>query len=253
MGRIFMAGDTHGWTRDTKKLTAKGFPESRKLTKEDVVIQLGDFGWVWYPFGQNKEQEHWLNYLATRTYTLVVCLGNHENYDEIETLPLIDKFGGTVRVIERDSKKFGKGEIYLLERGQVYTINGKTFFAFGGAKSYDMTNRIEGKSWWRHEVPTYAEFEQGMVALDEVNWEVDYIISHTCPTTIMGEFIHISEYEPKFKDPVAEYLSEVYKKIKFKEWHFGHHHMDLRVDLSNTDDGIFQCHFKKQPYELSIS
>lgn len=58
--KLFVCGDTHGMTKDTQKLNSDNFPEQKKLTKEDLLIQLGDFGWVWFPLGKNKEQEYWL-------------------------------------------------------------------------------------------------------------------------------------------------------------------------------------------------
>ena len=120
--KIFVCGDTHGMPRDIKKLNTTHFPEQKNLTKEDVLIQLGDFGWVWYPIGSNKEQEYWLDWIASRNYTLAVVLGNHENYDVIEKLPIEEKWGDTVKVLQRE-----KGSIYFLKRGGVYSINGKKF------------------------------------------------------------------------------------------------------------------------------
>ena len=43
--KIFATGDTHGnfeWFRP------EYFPEGGELTKEDVVLQLGDFSGVWF-------------------------------------------------------------------------------------------------------------------------------------------------------------------------------------------------------------
>ena len=48
---LFVCGDTHGMTKDTQKLNSENFPEQKELTKDDVLIQLGDFGWVWFPLG----------------------------------------------------------------------------------------------------------------------------------------------------------------------------------------------------------
>ncbi|HEO98899.1 MAG TPA: metallophosphoesterase [Epsilonproteobacteria bacterium] len=42
-GRIFVCGDTHGMCEDTQKLNGRNFPEQKSLTKNDVLIQLGDF------------------------------------------------------------------------------------------------------------------------------------------------------------------------------------------------------------------
>ena len=117
---IFFCGDTHGRPADTDKLSNKNWKEQKELTKEDVLIQLGDFGWIWYEFGINKEQEFWLDNLAARKYTLAIVPGNHENYNIINNLPIEDKWGAPVRVLTRKT-----GVIYFLERGYVYLINGK--------------------------------------------------------------------------------------------------------------------------------
>lgn len=97
---------------DTEKLNAKKFPIQKELTSEDVLIQLGDFGWVWYPLDTNKEQEYWLAWLAGKKYTLAVVLGNHENYDVINALPVEKKWGNYVKVLKCDT-----GNTYFLKRG----------------------------------------------------------------------------------------------------------------------------------------
>ena len=43
--KIFTTGDTHG---NFERLRPEYFPEGLELTKEDVVLQLGDFGGVWF-------------------------------------------------------------------------------------------------------------------------------------------------------------------------------------------------------------
>jgi hypothetical protein len=248
--RTFVCGDVHGKI-DIKKLSTEFWPEQRELTKEDVLIQLGDFGWIWHPLAQNNpEQNYWLNWLGTRKYTLLVVLGNHENYDEIEQLPECQKFNGTVQYLEV-SGRHGDGIIYFAKRGEVYEINNKKFWAFGGALSIDKDNRTPGVSWWEGELPTWWDYEYGMKQLDKINWNVDYVVSHTCPVNIVNEIIHKTPYtEGKFKDPVAVYFFEIYKKLLFKEWHFGHFHEDIRLDYTNTGDGIFHVHYNNKPFEL---
>lgn len=246
MPKLLVCGDTHGKI-DLAKLRQKNFPEQKELTKEDILFQLGDFGWIWYPLESNKDQNYWLNWLATRNYTLVVIPGNHENYDEIFSLPIEEKWGGKVRVLE-SKERFGTGKIYFLERGEIYNFYGTKIWAFGGALSSDKDQRILGKDYWAQELPSWKEFEYGMSKLDENNWKVDFVLSHTMPVSIIEDIIHRTIYnEGKFKDPVAEYFEEVYKKLDFKEWHSGHFHSDIKLDFSDTNDGIFQCHYNKKP------
>ena len=56
------------------------------------------------------------------------------------------------------AKDIRKGKIDLLKRGECYTIEGKTFFTFGGAYSIDRLLRKEGVSWWWQELPSPEEF-----------------------------------------------------------------------------------------------
>lgn len=247
---LFVCGDTHGFSSDFRKIRNFNKEHAKELTKDDVLVQLGDAGWIWYALGTNKEQEYWLNWLATRKYIVAVVPGNHENYDEIFKLPLTEKWGGKARYLESKGR-FGEGVIYFLERGEIYTIDGKTIWCFGGALSIDKDDRTLGINYWEQELPTWTEFEHGMNQLDSVNWTVDYIFTHTCPLNIVGDIIHRTPYtEGKFKDPVAEFLYEVYKKIDVKEWHFGHFHEDRKLDYSLTNDGIFQCHYENPPLRI---
>ena len=67
--------------------------------------------------------------------------------------------GGKVHKIRKN--------IYHLMRGQVFILEGKKFFTFGGATSVDKANRTEFISWWKEEMPTGAEFELGFVNLEK--------------------------------------------------------------------------------------
>jgi hypothetical protein len=242
--RVFVCGDTHGIQSDTKKLSNKNFPEAKSLSKEDVVIQLGDFGWLWYPPEKNdKDQEHWLDWLAERPFTIAVIPGNHENYDLIEGLPVKTKWGNDVRVLVRKG-----GNIYILERGRVYAINGKKILAVGGAMSTDKHRRIEGIDWWPQELLSKEEENICLDEIDHHNRKVDYICTHTCPARIIP-YLNLPPYMGmRIKDSVSRFLDYIDNLVEFKEWHFGHFHVDQRI----TDGGgdIYQCHYNKPPYEL---
>lgn len=268
----FVCGDMHGKEFDSRKVSTKKWKGKKGLTKEDVLFQLGDFGWVWYEFGVNKEQEKWLDTLAEQRYTLAVIPGNHENYDVIEKLPTIQKWGAPVRVLKRE-----KGEIYFLERGYVYTVNGKKIFVFGGARSnkrpdnyipptrtymsgfkVDRTPIVEGVNWWSRELPNDEEMERGRKTLEEHNWEVDWVFTHTCPTSIVktineaGKEGKLYKWDKKSEsredDPVSIYLEEIDKKLKFKYLCFGHFHLDWSIDL---DDKTYMCFYRDTPLNMS--
>ena len=120
---VYVTGDTHG-TIDIHKLNSKNFPEGRILTKDDYVIICGDFGFVW---DLGKEEKWWLNWLAAKPWTTLFVDGNHENHDILEQWDVTNWHGGKVH-------KLNESVIHLM-RGQVYEIDGKKWFTFGGAKS----------------------------------------------------------------------------------------------------------------------
>ena len=242
MGRVFVVGDTHGMPRDTKKLNTKNFPEQKELTKEDVVIQLGDFAWIWYALGKNKEQEYWLDWLANKNYTLAVVLGNHENYDIIDTLPWTTKWDNAVQYYEIENGN----KIYFFKRGAIYNINDKKILTIGGAHSIDIADRLPGLTWWRQEDINNKEIQY---ALDEIenDRKVDYVLTHTCPKRIAHHFVHGYDYTEKINCPTAKFLDEIDNLMEFKEWHFGHFHTDYEL---NDYGDIYRCHYVHPPYEL---
>ena len=57
---------------------------------------------------------------------------------------------------------FIKESVIHLMRGQIYTIDGKTFFTFGGGYSCDIETRVEHRSWWQQELPTTQEWNEAL-------------------------------------------------------------------------------------------
>ena len=114
-------------------------------------------------------------------------------------------------------------------RGQVFTIEGKKFFTFGGAASHDKIYRKEGLSWWPGEMPTYEECEDAMKILDNHNWEVDYVITHSAPDNILYRVNPFYGH-----DLATNFLFTVDKELKFTHWYFGHYHIDKNIDDLHT-------------------
>ena len=129
-------------------------------------------------------------------------------------------------------------------RGQVYELGGRKFFTMGGASSHDIQDgilepddsdseekfqqleqrgalfRVNHRSWWAEELPSEAEYLEARANLERVYWNVDYIISHCCPSSIQNVF---SGGIFK-KDALTEFFDEVRQKCTFRYWFFGHVH-----------------------------
>jgi len=215
MNNIYITGDIHG-TLDIKKLGSSFTPLN--CDSSDYVIILGDFGLLWTPY-PSREEKKWLNWFDDQPWTTLVVDGNHENHERFAALRSVDKFKSTVGQI---SKK-----IFHLRRGHVYTIHGKTFFTMGGARSIDQNSRVEGVSWWRGEIPSFAEFDLGLQNLEARDWKVDYILSHTGPTGAIAEYLFsIGVFNNHYAliDPVSKYLDTICEQTQFERCFFGHMH-----------------------------
>jgi hypothetical protein len=228
---IYLTGDCHG---DLKRFSSSNFPEGRELTKDDVVIQLGDFGVIW-GLDFIDSEKYWMKWLGNKPWTTLVIQGNHENHDVIEELPVIEKFGGRVYDYEIDDN-----HIYFSYPGEIFTINDKTFLALPKALSIDQEYRTEGKSWWANELWSKKEEENCLNNLDKINWKVDYVISHTCPQSVIFDTIHQTVYtEGKYYDPTSKLFEFIANKLEFKKWFFGHFHTD--VCFTDASGDKYQC------------
>ena len=227
---IYITGDTHG---DFDRFTGKNWPMGEELTKDDYVIICGDFGGLWnFPGGKfYDEREYWLQRLSNKNWTTLFIDGNHENHVLLNELPQIEKFEGIVGKV--------RNSIFHLRRGQIYTIDNKKFFCFGGAQSIDKHMRKDGISWWKEELPSIEEEQTGLENLEKNQYEVDYIITHTAPKTVVrtlgyGETtivtnpystLYDNTYDSwKYFDPTTTYLEHIAQTVKFKKWYFGHFH-----------------------------
>jgi DNA repair exonuclease SbcCD nuclease subunit len=209
---IFITGDTHGEI-DHVKLNSNNFKEYN-LNKSDYVIIAGDFGFIWR---DDKTMKYWLKWLNEKPFTTLFVDGNHENFNLLNAYPVIEWNGGKVHKIT-DS-------IIHLMRGQIFTIDNKKFFTFGGGTSIDRSSRINYVSWWPEEMPNYSEFQEGLKNLDKNNWQVDYVISHTGPSK------SIQKINADFRvDALSDYLQEVDNKLKYTRWFFGHYHVDKVIN-----------------------
>ncbi|WP_091020626.1 MULTISPECIES: metallophosphoesterase family protein [Paenibacillus] len=215
---IFITGDIHGTISANKRLNTKNFSQQKQLTKNDYVVIAGDFGLIW---DGSREDQYWLKWLdKTKPFTTLFIDGNHENFDLLEEYPVEIWNGGKVHRIN-DS-------VIHLMRGQVFEIEGKKFFTFGGAASHDKEYRKEGKSWWSREMPSQEEYEEGLKNLEKHDWKVDYILTHTCSTTAL-EYIEQRCTIRMERDEMHPYFYGIEQKVEYKQWYFGHFHHDFEL------------------------
>lgn len=85
--------------------------------------------------------------------------------------------------------------------------------------------RIRNFSWWKQEIPTENEMQNGLNNLQKANYDVDYVISHCAPTSV--QLLLNSHFK---SDVLTDYHQEIQNKLKFKKWFFGHYHIDKSVN-----------------------
>lgn len=211
---IYITGDLHGEI-DKAKLTTKYFPVQKELSKSDYLIVAGDFGCIW----SGDRIDKWLlDWLENKNFTTLFVDGNHENFHLLNQYPVSLWNGGKVHQV--------RPSIYHLMRGQVFTIEQKTIFTFGGAMSVDKQYRKVNISWWPEEIPTEEEFQEGFRNLEKYNNQVDFVITHTAPSFIISKLFQGNE---KIDDPTAKILNMYMHDIAFKSWYFGHFHESINI------------------------
>jgi len=212
---IYVTGDTH---REMDRLYR--FNKNNNLTKDDYLIVLGDFGFIW---SGDQADCRLLNCIDKFKFTTLFIDGNHDNFERLYDFKKGVWNGGKIHRI-RDS-------IFHLRRGQVFNINGLRFFTFGGANSIDKIYRTEGISWWKEEVPNQKELIEGTTNLQNHDYTVDYVLTHECPREAFAQLkCYFPHMHKSFGNEVKEMLSSYYYLLDFKKWFFGHYHEVLDID-----------------------
>lgn len=135
-------------------------------------------------------------------------------------------------------------------RGQIYELRGKKIFTFGGASSHDISGgileldepeyqekkkeldkgwkpyRINNLSWWKEELPSEAEMDEGRENLLKHDNTVDFIVSH-CASSSTAAMLSQGLYKP---DILTDYFEEIRQNVKFQKWFFGHYHDNRNVN-----------------------
>ncbi len=246
---IYLTGDCHGEFNRFSRKQRMQLPF--ELTENDLVIICGDMGLLWAKDREFAYNKKWLSALP---FTILWVQGNHENYDMIAEYPVCAWHGGKVRHIVED-------KIILLERGQVFELEGNRFFTFGGASSHDVQGgildrssptyekerrqankrglpyRVRGVSWWEQELPSAEEMQEGRDNLSRHGYVVDYVITHCLSGRMQGRLDvvrSVSKGGDSARDILTDYFDEIEEKLKYEHWFCGHYHENIRLDEKHT-------------------
>lgn len=210
--KVYVTGDIHGLLDIDRVLNIEF------LDEDDYLIILGDFGLLWD--GSLKESIA-LNKLNNKPFTTLVLDGNHENFNMLNSLPVESWNGGKVHKI--------RNKVLHLMRGEVFTINNKRYFTFGGGKSIDKEKRIENITWWKEEIPSTEEMDNGIKNLEKCDYNVDYVLTHTTDVDNLYTIGDNLGFTPK-EDELNLLLSKIKNKLTYNKWYFGHFHLDWQIN-----------------------
>jgi len=217
---IYITGDTHGnFDRISR------FAEKMQTTIDDVMIILGDAGLNYYVNDgkDNKRAIQLKESVAAIPLTLFCIHGNHEErpfnvsgYEEQE------HFGSITYVNPNYPNQI------FAKDGEIYTLSNYKALVIGGAYSVDKHYRLlKGANWFESEQPTSdikAYVEQ---TCEANNWQVDVVLSHTCPVDAEPRHLFLPFIDQDSVDKSTEvWLQTIADKLIFKKWYFGHFHDD---------------------------
>lgn len=218
---IFLRGDLHaGQAGELKYLNKEIHPELYYCTKQDYLIILGDFGFIWGNKRNPRELKELYDFKFKYPWTTLFLPGNHENYDRLysDEFEEIEMFGDKVKVIYDD--------VYMLQYGRCYTIEGKTFFVVPGAESIDKEYRIENVSWWKQEQMNYSQWREVFDKAEELK-SVDYILAHDIPESVFYYLISDPTFGTLKKiSSTSKGLQSLIEKLEYKQGFSGHYHVD---------------------------
>lgn len=218
MGRIILTGDIHGNISRIIDI------DDSEMTKEDIIIVLGDFGVIW---GKNPElEDYYLSKLGEKKFTVAFVDGNHENFRLIKQKEKIVEWnGGRAGLLPY-------GIIHLL-RGEIYFINGKTVGVCGGAESIDRALRVEGVSWWPEEQISDEDienFENNLrLNYDKIKNKIDIMLTHDAPASLVPTIKLLEGIREKKLSESQGKLERILSLADIDRWYFGHWHIEKMI------------------------
>lgn len=216
---IYITGDTHGSFDRIKT-----FCEKMQTTKEDVMIILGDVGLNYY----GGERDRMRKLLVSELPITLFCIhGNHEmRPDTVDSYRMKEWNGGAVFVEDAFPS------ILFARDGATYCIDGINTAVIGGAYSVDKEYRLSrGWNWFADEQPSDEIKNRTIRALNQREWKIDAMLSHTCPLKYEPIECFLPFIDQTKVDKSTEvYLDGIEDRLQYKRWFCGHYHIDKQKD-----------------------
>lgn len=217
---VYYTGDIHGGKYEVVRPCKKV-----RLTKDDVIVILGDAGINYY---QNERDVELKQAFSKLKHTIFCIHGNHEirpaNIPSYRT----KEWNGGVVWYEEDYPN-----ILFARDGEIFTIDGLTHLVIGGAYSIDMFYRIWHRAgWWPDEQP--SQEIKAYVEQQALGKHFDVILSHTCPYKYEPREAFLPAVDQSQVDKSTElWLDKIEEETEYDAWLCGHWHINKRIDKLN--------------------
>lgn len=226
--KVGLAGDWHGRTNWVIG-ALKGF----HLEGIDTVYHVGDFGF--WPGNEGKKFLRALErQLVLYNIRLYVTMGNHEDYPQIEALP-----------VQEDGMRWPTPHIAVMPRGYRWEVDGVSFLSLGGAPSINFPDLKKGINWWPEEAITMGDIYRLYEGVEEFP-RTDVMITHDAPNGIApldalmkDNAREWSEEGLQYADQGRQLMDAAVNIVKPHILFHGHYHYDYVVDTVFGEDEQF--------------
>ena len=225
---VYLIGDIHG---DITQIMRENLHKNNiKVRRGDTVIVLGDFGVM---FSNTEQHRQSLEYISKLDYNVAFIDGNHENFDYLNSLQIVTKWGNKVHKLNN--------RCFHLMRGNIYKIEGNTYLCFGGAKSVDRDMRVLGTSYWVEEEPSIGDIDRLHTSFKDLD-TVSFVLTHTCSNSTLNSMRSIRPFSDGCK--TRDILDTIEDRLQGKnyKWFYGHFHVNEGVDSKHiclSNDTIY--------------
>lgn len=200
---IYVTGDTYG---DMMRLRRCGV----HLKKGDTIIVCGNFGFY---CDKDKLAEKSLKWLGKQKYTIAFLHGAIDDVSWLTSLPEIDWNGGkAVRASEN---------VYWLPQGEVYEIEGKKLFCFGGGENMDYLGEGYAEDFYSSSLLSDEVKQRAKENLARQNNQVDFFLTHDAPSKLRVIMQQRKNGKEMPCTAFHQFLDELWKENRFSGWYFG--------------------------------
>lgn len=217
---VYYIGDIHGQV--SKVLDAI---HNCDITSNDIIVILGDAGLNY--FGNEYGDADRKKILNEKEIKILCVHGNHEKRPATINSYTTQEWNGGTIYYEKEYPN-----ILFAKDGEIYNLEGARTIVIGGAYSVDKFYRIANRiAWFEDEQPSEEIKNRVEAVLKSENWEIDQVLSHTCPTKyIPWEAALPGIDQSRVDNSTEQWLDTIEDRLKYKRWLCGHWHIDKTID-----------------------